>query len=178
MTGQDDESAKLGAAWLSYGQPGPEHELLARFAGVWEQDNEIWAFPGAPAQKLRSRSDMTLLYGGRYLQQVMKGGIEIPGMIIEFEGRGWFGFDNFSRRHFFSWIDNSTTMLMHGEGTADADGRISYFGEIPDARTGETLTFKAELWKEGDDRFMFDNFTLLPDGSWFLRMRMVSHRSV
>ena len=172
-----EDAEAMGAAWMRYGQPGPGHALLATFEGTWSQKSEIWPFPGAPAQTFACRSEMTLLYGGRYLRQVMSGGMEMQGLTVEFAGTGFFGFNNFSQKHFFSWIDNSTTMLMYGEGGADDAGTITYFGELPDPMTGQSVPFKAVLWKEGPDQFVFDNFGKLPDGSWHLKMRMTSQRA-
>jgi hypothetical protein len=176
MTEEEEANAKLAEAWLNLGRPGPEHALLAGFVGTWEQDVQTWAYPGGPMMVVKSCSEMTLRYGGRYLQQIMKGGIEIPGQADPFEGLGLYGYDNQARRHFFSWIDNSSTMLMSGTGSSDETGRITYGGEVPDARTGTAVAFKLELWKEGEDRFIYDNFVQMPDQSWFKKYRMIATR--
>jgi hypothetical protein len=172
----DNQVTDTGAAWMAHAKLGQDHELLAAFAGNWHHANEIWPAPGVPMQRFDARSEMTLIYDGRYLQQTMSGGMEMEGMTIAFHGTGHYGFDNFKRKHFFAWIDNSTTVLMLGEGEADASGKITYHGELPDPFSGTQVAFKAVLWKEGPDKFIFDNFARLPDGSWFLKMRMTYTR--
>lgn len=177
MTDATAPAPDEGAAWMSFGQPGPEHARLAAYAGEWRQRNSIWPFPGAPEMVFDSTSSFTPIFGGRYLHQRMQGGMEMQGLTVEFAGEGWFGFDNFRQRHVFVWIDNSTTMVMQGDGAVDEQGRIVYEGALPDPVAGGLVPFRAILWKEGEDRFIFDNLGRMPDGSWHLKMRAVSTRA-
>jgi Protein of unknown function (DUF1579) len=174
MPEQDANMDAMLQAWLSYAQPGQEHSRLAGAVGTWTQETKLWQFPGTEPQVAPSAAEMKTIFGGRYLLQEMKG--NLPGGAGEFEGLGLFGYDNFKNKHFFAWIDNTTTTLMLGEGAADELGTITYYSEIPDPMTGGMAQVKSVLSIEGENTQTFKMYRKQPDDSWFLTMEVTSTR--
>jgi hypothetical protein len=107
-------------ACMMAGQPGKQHERLAKDVGTWHGKNTMWMGPGGEAQTTESTTVVTSIMNGHYTKGDVKG--EMPGM-GPFEGCGVYGFDNVSQKFVSTWIDSQNTGIMYGTGDMSADGK-------------------------------------------------------
>lgn len=129
---QMDEMMKK---WMDAATPGESHKILARLAGHWNAEVTSWmSGPGAPPAVNKGESDMTMILGGRYLQQTVKS--DMMGM--QMEGIGFTGYDNIKKKFVGAWMDNMGTVISTMEGTADPTGTvITMWGTMDEPTTGE-----------------------------------------
>ena len=106
------EMAKMEALMA----PGEAHKVLEPLAGQWTYTSKFWMTPDGPAQESTGASTDSLIYGGRFLMQVVKGTMnEKP-----FEGLGFTGYDNIRKEYVSVWLDGVATGLMTSSGQYDA----------------------------------------------------------
>jgi hypothetical protein len=128
--------------------PGPEHKRLARMAGDWTYTSKMYMAPGAPPMEWGGTMHGEMILDGRYLQAVWKGNV----MGQPFEGRALEGYDNLTKKHVSSWVDNMGTGIMYSTGTCDADGKVCTSmtaADMMDPMTGQmTSTRMVVTWKD------------------------------
>jgi len=101
------------------GTPGAPHKLLAGMAGSWSTRTRNWMGPDTPPMEWTGSSEQRMLLGGRFLQQEFAG--EMP--VGSYNGIGYTGYDNHTRKYVSTWMDSMSTGIMVFEGTAGADGK-------------------------------------------------------
>lgn len=101
------------------GTPGEAHRLLARMEGRWETLTRSWMEPGKPPDESTGVCEQKMILGGRFLQQECSG--EMMGG--KFNGIGYTGFDNHTRKFVSTWMDSTGTGLYFFEGPMDVGGR-------------------------------------------------------
>jgi len=101
--------------------------------------------PGAPAQVHDGTSVHRLVLGGRFLEQSYTG----MAMGMPFEGLGYTGYDNATKRYVGTWMDTFSTGLMTSVGV----GRP----------TNEKMTFAAESYEPSGKRILFDAIVKIQD---------------
>jgi hypothetical protein len=173
---QQQMTDEMMEMWMKLGEPGEQHKMLARMAGTWEQKTTHWMFPGSDPIVSTAKAKMKSIMGGRYVIEQVEGHEGFMGQEVPYEGFGIFAFDNMTQKHHFVWIDNMSTMMMLGEGTAAEDGTITYHSEMENPMGPEKMKFKSKARQVSDDRFVFEMWALQPDGSWFRNMESVSVR--
>lgn len=115
--------------------PGEAHKVLEPLAGKWTYTSKFWMTPGAPAEESTGTSQDDLIYGGRFLMQVVKGTM----MGKPFEGLGFTGYDNIKKEYVSVWLDGMATGLMTSSGQYDAATKeITEAGAHSCPLTGET----------------------------------------
>ncbi len=102
--------------------PGPHHEALQPFAGVFLAEVRMWMGPGDPAITT-GRMTNTWVLNGLFLQQDYKGD-DVAGPFPSFEGKGFWGFNTATGRYEGFWIDIASTMMGREVGELDDTGRI------------------------------------------------------
>jgi hypothetical protein len=156
------EAAAAQEAWMKAATPGPQHKVLEQFAGEWTYVSKAWMAPGAPAQESTGTSTNVMLYGGRYLRQVVDGEMMGEG----FHGMGLVGYDNVKGKYVSAWIDNMGTSVMPGEGTWDeASKTLTVFDAYLDPVTGKPKTMRMVTRIEAPNRHVSEFFDTTPDGS-------------
>ncbi|MCP3903031.1 MAG: DUF1579 domain-containing protein [Planctomycetes bacterium] len=167
---------EMWETWMKLAEPGPEHAELASLAGTWHQKNTHWPAPGAEPMVSESVATFAPIMGGRFMVEKVHGEFEMNGEVSKFEAMGIFGYDNLKEKHVFSWVDNHGTMIMNGEGTADATGKvITYYSTIPNPMTGGTMEFKSVSRVVNDERTIFEMHQKDGD-SWVRNMEIVGSR--
>lgn len=96
--------------------PGDAHKVLEPLAGKWTYTLKFWMSPDAPAEESTGTSQDDLIYGGRFLMQVVKGTM----MGKPFEGLGFTGYDNIKKEYVSIWLDGMATGIMTSSGQYDA----------------------------------------------------------
>ena len=121
---------------------------------------------------------METILGGRFVVQHTRGQFEMEGEVMSFEGMGIFGYDNLKKKHIFVWLDNMGTMIMTAEGTADPTGKIiTYFSEMPNPMTGETMPIKSVSTIVDDDKQIFEMYAQVGGTEWSRNMEIISTRT-
>ena len=121
--------------WQEVKTPGDPHKKLEELAGTWDAETKMWpAGPNSEPMVSKGTTEMKMVLGGRYLMQTFSGTM----MDSAFTGIGYFGYDNFKKKYFGSWIDDMSTGMGTMEGTVDKTGRvISMWGKMDEPATGE-----------------------------------------
>ena len=115
--------------------PGEAHKVLEPLAGKWTYTSKFWMSPEGPADESTGTSQDDLIYGGRFLMQVVKG--TMAGK--PFEGLGFTGYDNIKKEYVSVWLDGIATGLMTSSGQYDAATKsITETGANSCPLTGET----------------------------------------
>lgn len=140
--------------------PGEEHKRLARMAGDWTFTNKMYMAPGAPPSEGSGTMHAEMILDGRYVHSVWKG--NFMGML--FEGHGTDGYDNMTKKHVSSWVDNMGTGIMYSTGTCDGDGKVcTSTAEMLDPMTGQMTATRSVITWSGDKSFTMEMF-MTPTG--------------
>jgi len=122
MAGEKKPEGKMDQAMEVYrklGTPGAPHKLLAGMAGSWTCRTLTWMGPDSPPMEWTGSSEQKMILGGRFLLQEFAG--EMMGS--PYNGIGFAGYDNHTRKYVSTWMDSMSTGIMVFEGTAGADGK-------------------------------------------------------
>jgi len=134
--------------------PTPEHEKLRAFEGTFKAQVSMWMGPGDP---MISTGTMVNEFDldGRFLKQTYKGDPS-DGPFPEFEGRGYWGFNNVTKNYEGFWIDSASTMMQHEKGGLDASGKVwTMIGEMPNPSTGDDVKKRSVITlQDGDNHLM------------------------
>ncbi len=148
--------------YMKAATPGPQHERLAKLAGKWKLQVTSWMAPGGQPMKSDANAEFTSLYGGRFLQQEVKG--TMPGDQT-FEGRGIEGYDNVTGENFAVWVDNMGTGLLLLKGKCPVEAKkCTYKGTVPDAVAGKSMPITETITYTDADHFTFEMFGQAPGG--------------
>jgi hypothetical protein len=152
--------------------PGPEHKLLAKYAGTWDCDVEMNFDPAAPPEKSKGTSTVKVACGGLWIisdfEATMMGG--------PFTGHGVTGFDPATKKYVLSWADSWTPSLALGEGTYDEKTRTMTTQVKGRDMTGKDVSWRQlEVWKD-DDTYDWTMFMPGPDGKEVVGMHIVYRR--
>ena len=135
--------------------PGEQHKELARMAGDWTFTNKMWMAPDAPPAESTGTMHAEMILGGRYVQSAWKGNM----MGQPFEGHGTDGYDNLSKQHVSSWVDNMGTGILYMTGTCDAAGKVcTSKGDMIDPMTMKKGSMKSVTTWTDNDNFKFELF--------------------
>ncbi len=126
-------------AWEAYATPGKIHEILASDNGSWTEEMVIYTKAGDDKpMKATLTSESKMVLGGRYQQTVHKGSV----MGMPFEGTGFVGYDNASKKIVSIWMDNMGTGIMHLSGEYDGSPTMTLKGEVIDPLTGKAKSVR------------------------------------
>jgi hypothetical protein len=164
---QDQQKAM--EAYMKAGAVTENHAFLKRFAGSWQAETTMWAFPGQPPTTSQNPFEGKMILGGRFVSLSYNGTM----MGQPFEGFQIIGYDNLQKKFITLWIDNSSTAFFLLAGPREADKEvINQKGELPDPTTGGMSKVRAVVTFSGPDSYVFEQFMGLPDGKEFKSMEM------
>ena len=165
--GKMDEAAMM-AAWQKYATPGPEHAQLAKMVGDWEAivEDTSGAMP-----KSTATAKMTMIMGGRYLQEEVKGTM----MGEPFEGLATTAFDNQTKEYVSTWIDSMGTGIAMSKGKM-AGGKKEMSGEMVCPMQDKPAITKSSFTYMDDDHFVMEMTNTLADGTPMGTMKMTYTR--
>lgn len=161
--------------WAKWSTPGASHKVLEKMAGKWTTSQKMWMDPTQPPMESKGTAELTLVLGGRFLQEHYTG--ELMGM--PFEGMGLVGYDNFRKEYISSWADNMGTYMMHARGTGNAAGtEVSMSGIFDEPASGEKdKKFREVIKITGPDSFVFEMYDTIP-GKGEVRVMELTHTRV
>jgi hypothetical protein len=96
--------------------PSDAHKVLESYAGKWTFTSKFSMGPDAPALVMDGTSDNSLIYGGRFLKQDVRG----TWQGAPFEGIGYLGYDNVKQEYVSIWMDSTATALITESGQYDS----------------------------------------------------------
>lgn len=141
----------------------PEHEKLKPFEGTFRAEVRMWMGPGEPMVST-GRMVNELDLGGRFLRQTYKGDPS-DGPFPDFEGRGYWGYNNITKKFEGFWIDTASTMMQTEVGDLDESGKVwTMVGEMPNPQTGDNMTKRSVITVEDDDHHTMEMFFDTGDG--------------
>ncbi|MEZ5332183.1 MAG: DUF1579 domain-containing protein [Thermoanaerobaculia bacterium] len=144
-------------AGMAAANPGPQHEMLAGFAGHWNAEVQMWMVPGGEPMVSEGTVDAEMILGGRVLRETHSASM----MGMPFTGIGHTGYDNISGKYWNAWMDTMGTGLYTTEGSYDEEsGKLTLEGDWtnPD---GTSMHVKLVSWKEGPDRRIFQMWSTI-----------------
>jgi hypothetical protein len=134
-------------------KPGPEHELLKKFAGEWDCTVN---FQG---KETKATANNRVILGGFWMVEDFKG--EFFG--APFEGRGTLGYDPTKKKYVATWIDSTSPSRMLLEGEFDKDHKtFTETGEGPNEQ-GKPTKYKSVYEFKDDDTYVF-TMNMVADG--------------
>lgn len=178
VAGQDAQlpggmTPEMMKKWEEYATPGPHHKHLDALVGKWTYTGKWWMAPDAPAEEMKGDAEYTWILDGHYIKLTSTSPAD-PAGGPAFEGLGMFGYDNFTKDYFSTWMDSMGTGIMILRGTCDADGKTFKFaGTCPDPMTGEKEKKCREVVTMLEkDKHNFEMYTTGPDGKEFKCMEI------
>jgi hypothetical protein len=167
------EMAARMEAWEKAATPGPNHELMASFAGEWTFTATSWMAPDAPPQETTGTMTSKAILGGRFVVDTVHG--TMVGQ--PFEGMGISGFDNVKGKFVSIWVDNMGTGIMTAEGDYDPQTKtMTMIGTFTDPVTGAPKQSRMVTHLETEKRHVMEFFEAGPDGAEKRTMRMIYTR--
>jgi hypothetical protein len=158
-----DQQAMM-EAWQKAAAATEIHQRIMKLAGTFNVKSQFRMGAGEAEQTSEGKTINTPILGGRFLQGEFSGQM----MGAPFKGIYVWGFDNLRQRHVAAWMDDMSTAMMHGYGTADTAGKvITWQFEHIDPLTKKTATCRHVTTIESDDRYTYEIFDQSPDGKEF-----------
>jgi hypothetical protein len=158
-------------AMMKAGTPGPEHKKMAEMAGTFDAVVKMWGAPGMEPSTSKGVSKNTTVLGGRYLREDFTG--EFMGM--PFNGLGYSGYDNVTKKYFGTWIDSFSTGLMTSTGDCSGD-TCTYTSTMSDPASGKQIQGTTKLHFESKDKHVMEMWGAAPDGTNFKMMEITYTR--
>jgi hypothetical protein len=150
-TGQKP-TAETIAEVAALAQPGPEHALLSKLAGEWEQQFRLWPEPGADPVTSTGTGTATMVLGGRFLE--IRSVVEMFG--VRGESVSILGFDRRHERFMMLGMDTFGTHWVTASGpTVDAK-TIVMRGEDVEPTIGHTQEYEFRLHMDGEDTWTLE----------------------
>lgn len=156
--------------WMKLTQPSEGHKLFNDLVGKWTYTSKFWMKPDAKAEESKGTMTAKLAFGGRFLQQEVKG--KMQGQ--KFEGMGLLGYDNVRQEYQTVWFDNMATGMMIGTGQYDAAAKLykeEMVGSCPMTGDKQKAT-RSELKLIDKKRFTYEMFSKTVEGNEFKAMEI------
>jgi hypothetical protein len=148
------------AQWQAAMTPAAGHARLEPMAGRWRAKTTFTMAPGGPEQVHDGTSVHRLVLGGRYLEQVYSG----TSMGMPFEGIGYTGYDNATKRYVGTWMDTFGTGLMNSVGVGvPTDAKIASVAEAYEP-SGKKKVFETLISVSDRDHHTYEMWTKGPNG--------------
>jgi hypothetical protein len=139
-------------AMMKHAAPGDAHKVFELFVGKWDYKLKYWMDPQSDPMEMAGTSDSKVIMEGRFFTDHTK---SAEGSPMPFEGRGWQGYDNRTKKYWYSWIDSMTTSLTTGEGKWDAQTKtMTWTSDAYDASLGGVVKMKEVATANADGTVM------------------------
>ena len=158
------------------GSPSEGHKALEPLTGAWTYTAQWWMSPEAPPESMTGTATNSLIFGGRFLKQDIRG--EAEGQ-PSFEGIGFIGYDNLRKEYQSVWFDNMATGMMMGTGRFDASTKtLTDAGKFSCPLTMETHRQFRSAWTVVDPTHnTYESYMRTPEGREFKAMEIYYSRA-
>ena len=171
----DPKSEEKMKAWMDYSTPSEAHKVLSSLAGKWKTTSKMWHTPDTKPEESVGTTTLRMVLGGRFLENKTTG----KAMGMPFEGLGFIGYNNITKKYETLWLDNLATGMMRGAGSFDEKNQtLKDSGEFscPMAKD-KTQTYRSE-WKIVDkNNLVFAMWSPDESGKEFKNMEMIFKRA-
>jgi hypothetical protein len=140
---------KGNAAQANVATPGPIHKEMAKRAGEYTTHSKFSFKPGAPAQETDGSSKLTMILGGRYLQDEHMG--TLLGMPVS--SLHLYGFNNATQNYEAVWMYTGHTGFMSMSGKSSDDGKTINYAASYDGEDGKKVNLDMVFRNIDDDHF-------------------------
>jgi hypothetical protein len=148
-----DKEKAMMEAWQKAATPGEAHKKLEPFVGTFDARVRMWSDPSRPPEDSTGTMTGTWVLGNRYVQQNFEGTF----MGAPFNGVGYVGYDNVSKKIQSVWMDSASTGMMWMTGSADAAGKVvSTKGTMSDPSSGRTLPVEDKITIADNDHMKME----------------------
>jgi hypothetical protein len=142
--------------------PGKNHQLIKPFEGKFRATVRIWMGPGEPLVSTGTMNNEFQL-SGLYLHQDYVGDAS-DGPFQNFEGKGYWGYNDTQKRFEGFWIDNASSIMQFEFGQVDASGKIwSMSGELIRPGTPQPMKKRSVITLQDDDHHKMEMYFTMPD---------------
>jgi hypothetical protein len=139
-----------GKDWIELGQPGVEHRELDRFVGEWNVSISSRATPTQAPEVSQGRSNLVWVLDNRFIEEHFSGSIAGHSYM----GRGFFGYENATRRYVNVWIESLATGVTLMYGSFDpAQQRFDFEGNVYEPLLGRLKAIKTRVSFISKDEF-------------------------
>lgn len=143
--------------------PVEQHEHFKQFVGTWKAEVTMWMGPGDPMQSTGTMVN-TLDLGGRYLKQDYKGDAD-DGPFPNFEGRGFWGYNDVTGKYEGFWIDNASNQMATEQGDYNASTKSwTMLGQMT-MQGGASCAKRSVITVISEDEHTMEMFFTGPDGN-------------
>jgi hypothetical protein len=140
--------------------PGPVHKEMAKRAGEYTTHSKFTAYPSGPAQESDGTAKLTLLLGGRFLQEENQG--QLGGMPTT--SHHLYGYNNSSKKYEAVWMYTQGTGMMTMTGTTLDEGKTVKYTAHFDDDNGRQQTLEVNTRSIDDDHFSVSLIGRSPEG--------------
>ncbi len=99
------------------------HKRFEAFSGSFKAEVKMWMGPGDPMVSTGVMTN-TMDLGGRFLQQRYEGDPAPDAPFPDFQGRGYWGYNQTIGKYEGFWIDTASTAMQNETGDVDASGKV------------------------------------------------------
>ncbi len=155
-----DEKAQM-EAWQKAMTPGEGQKKLGFMVGTFDTRVRTWMDPSKPPEDSAGTSVSAWALGDRYVQTKYEGTF----LGEAFNGIGFMGYDNVSRKYVSTWMDTAGTGMMWSTGTLDAAGKVlSMKATINDPSTGKASPADTKITIADNDHYSMEMWGKGPSG--------------
>ncbi|MGE5414562.1 MAG: DUF1579 domain-containing protein [Syntrophomonadaceae bacterium] len=166
--GGKDEKAAM-EAWQKAMTPGEGQKKLESLVGTFDAKVRTWMDPSKPPDDSVGTSVNSWVLGDRYVQ------MKYEGVFLgeTFNGIGYMGYDNVSKKYQGSWMDTASTGMMLSNGTMDSAGKVlTLKATTSDPATGKVTTSDEKITIADADHHTLEMWGKTPDGKNFKMMEI------
>jgi hypothetical protein len=163
-----DEKAAM-EAWQKAMTPGDGQKKLEPLVGTFDAKVRTWMDPSHPPDDTVGTSVNTWALGDRFVQ------VKYEGVFLgeTFNGIGYTGYDNVSKRYQSTWMDTASTAMMTSVGSFDASGKVlAMKATTSDPVSGKSMTSDQKITITDNDHHMIEMWGKTPDGKNFKMMEI------
>ena len=166
--GASDEKAAM-EAWQKAMTPGDGQKKLEPLIGTFDAKVRMWMDPSKPPDDSAGTSVNAWVLGDRFVQTKYEGTF----LGEAFNGVGYTGYDNVTKKYQGAWMDTGSTAIMTSVGTIDAAGKvITMRATTSDPATGKVTTTDQKITIADNDHHSIEMWGKAPDGKNFKMMEI------
>ncbi|HKD19859.1 MAG TPA: DUF1579 domain-containing protein [Thermoanaerobaculia bacterium] len=161
-----DEKAAM-EAWQKAMTPGEGQKKLEPLVGNFDVKVQTWMDPSKPPDESTGTSVNTWVLGDRFVQ------MKYDGVFLgaPFNGIGYTGFDNVSKKYVSTWMDTASTGMMWSTGSLDGK-TLTTKATVNDPMSGKATPVDQKLTIADNDHLTLEMFGKGPDGKMFKMMEI------